>query len=495
MDGHQDRRGSINHDSGAWRRGVALPPAESGNRRNNRYEDAETPDDLWDDPSSTNPTKAAADFSAFGGNLEDDPLQITGEFDLGVMSEAAMKFEEDLRRGSGSGNSSQKGGSDGDGEVNDRHVNPKRPLASEGTTIRSGSGDNVSVFEDFDEPDMSNKDTSEESRNSIKAGEEQTASSRLMQMIGVTNDTKEDSNAEGEDTNVDATATDTTATNETITSEPATTSLFSFSSGVSKNPWGDPTPSSSTSTPPESFGLDLAAKLQESSIDPQLNMTNESERLKREEMERMRMREQEEEKRRATLLAQQQQAELVLRQQQAAREQQQKQAQQQQQAHSQQPQQGTSQIELILIDRISTILENTWGRSDLLSILSTLHNEDSRLIPMLRTIDILRALITRHPRRFALVKDPAFGSEMAVLLMNNAAWQQQRQAEELELRRAQEEERRMLQAREAARLEEEARKNNAKTEQITITDSPWYYADPQGNVQVCLFENNYVLFI
>lgn len=501
MDGHHERRGSINNDGGAWRRGVALPPAGEGasRRSGHRYDDAENPDDLWDDPSNTHQNGAAADFSAFGGNLDDDPLKVESEFDLGHMSEAARKFEEDFRQGSTtSSNSSHKPSSsdltvDSDGGIHNHNVNPRRPLASEGTTIRSGSGDNVSVFEDFGEPEAKisiTKDNTDESRNSIKSGDEQTASSRLMQMIGVTNDTnamKEDTNAKGDDTqNVDATATDTatdtdadTATTENINvnTEPATTSLFSFSSGVSKNPWGDPVPAVST-TPQESYGLDLAAKLRESSIDQQLGMQSETERMKREEMERMRLMEAEEEKRRATLLAQQQ-AELVLRQRQAAaREQQQKQAQQQQQQ-----QQGTSQIELILIDRISTILENTWGRSDLMSVLSTLHNEDSRLVPMLRTVDILRALIARYPRRFALVKDPAFGAEMAVLLMNNTVWQQQRQAEELELRRQQEEHQKMLAAREAARIEAEARAKNPPTEQITITDSPWYYADPQGNVQ------------
>lgn len=452
---------------------------------------------------------AAADFSMFGGSLDDDPLSVnsgggggggrSGAFDLGDMSEAARKFEEDFRRAKSSGNgikhekdSDGDDGGDKNGEENNYHVvNPSRPLASEGTTIRSGSGDDVNVFEDFEDPDSTmqtststtakSKDGGSNNEPSIKSGDEQSASSRLMQMIGVSNDANEK-----EDTNEDANATDNIMTS-TETTLPSTTlaPFMSFSSGISKNPWGEPAPISSTSVSnqKELFGLDLAAKLRESSNDQltgsgQNDATAAADRLRREEIERMRLLE-EEAKRRATLLAQQQQqqqqAELLLRQQQAAeREQQQKQA----------SQQGPSQVELILTERISTILENSWGRSNLMSVLSTLHSEDPRVVQLLGNVDALRALIARHTRRFALANDPTYGTEMAVLLMNNATWQQQQQADEL--RRRQEEHQKMIAARqqEAARIEAEQRAKEASSQRVVVTDSPWYYADPQGNVQV-----------
>ena len=466
-----NHRSSIGHGGGGdstWQRGVALPP-ERRSGGGGRYDDsdfAENPDDLWDDPSapSTSMSKmsAAADFSAFGGSLDDDPLSVDGAggggfFDLGNLSEAARKFEEDFRSGSskeldsGSLRSSNK-----DDDAHDHAVNPSRPLASAGTTIRSGSGDHVNVFEDFGDPsDPSHNDNSVEA---IRSGDAQSASSRLMEMIGVSNNIDGKDNVqtkEGGNTSDSAAAADT-----------ATASLFSFSSGVSKNPWGDPNPTAASTE--ESFGLDLAAKLRESTVDKQ----NDSNRLKQEEMERMRLMKAEEEKRRAATMAQQQ-AELLLRQQQ----------QQQQQKQSQQ--QGPGQVELILTERISTILENSWGRSDLISVLKTLHNEDSRVIQLLGSVDALRALVGRHPRRFALAKDPSYGTEMAVLLIDNATWQQQQQAEELR-RRQQEEHQKMLAMQEAARIEAEKRAKQAP-QPIVITDSPWYYADPQGNVQVSYF--------
>ncbi len=424
---------------------------------------------------------AAADFSAFGGALDDEPLKVVeggDAFDLAHMSEAARKFEEEIRGGDSTGDKTSSDDHDAtDENGHDHAVNPTRPLASEGTTIRSGSGDHVNVFEDFGDPESSGSTSAAattsttadtNARPAIKAGDEQSASSRLMQMIGVTNDGNE---ADSDDKNEEK--QDKESAVGDVKAEPVA-SLFRFSSGVSKNPWE--APSSTNAAPQESFGgLDLAAKLQESAVD-QTGMQIEAERLKREEMERIRLMEAEEEKRRALRAQQQQQAELLLRQQQqvAAREQQQKQA-----------QQGPSQIELILTERISTILENSWGRADLLSVLSTLHNEDARVVPLLGTVDALRALVARHPRRFALAKDQSFGAEVAVLLMNNATWQQQKQAEELQ-RRQQEEHQKILAAQqEAARIEAQTRAKNKSPEPVVITDSPWYYADPQRNVQVC----------
>ena len=495
LDNREDRRGSMSHShhhdnngggGDTWRRGVALPPAgEVNNRRSNRYDDiADNPDDLWDDPSAPQ-MAAASDFSAFGGALDDEPLKAGSDaFDLAQMSKAAREFEEDLRGGSGASSVS-----DSDGNQNDQSVNATRPLASAGTTIRSGSGDDVNVFEDFGEPEKNGSVTNVDSNNTspIKSGEKQSASSRLMQMIGVggkngSNEAK--MNDEGEP----QTADDPQKENidnivENANAESGAASLFSFSSGISKNPWGNPSASTpSAQEESSSFGLDLAAKLRDSQQQQQqVELQKESERLKMEEMERMRLREAEEEQRRVVLLAQQQQAqqaELRLRQQQAAaREQQQQQAQQQQQ--QQQAQQANAQIELILTDRIAAVLENSWGRSDLMSVLSTLHNEDSRVVPLLGTVDALRALIARHPRRFALMKDPSIGTEMAILIMNNVQWQQHKQAEDLQRRQQEEHRQKMLAAQQEAASRTEAEKSKP-----VITDSPWYYADPQGNVQV-----------
>ncbi len=455
---------------------------------------------------------AAADFSMFGGSLDDDPLSAhsgsgvrsgSGAFDLGDMSEAARKFEEDFRgaKSSGNGIKHEKDLDDSDdGDKNDEEnnyhiVNPTRPLASEGTTIRSGSGDDVNIFEDFGDPNSimessasttaKSKDGDSNNEPSIKSGDEQSASSRLMQMIGVSNDANEK-----EHNNEDGNATDKTLPSTTFET---VAPFMGFSSGISKNPWGDPAPISSTSVSnqKELFGLDLAAKLRESSNDQltgsgQNDATAGADRVRREEIERMRLLE-EEAKRRATLLAQQQQqqqqAELLLRQQQQQQQQQQQVAErEQQQKQASQP--GPSQIELILTERISTILENSWGRSNLMSVLSTLHSEDPRVVQLLGNVDALRALIARHTRRFALANDPTYGTEMAVLLMNNATWQQQQQADEL--RRRQEEHQKLIAARqqEAARIEAEQRAKEASSQQVVVTNSPWYYADPQGNVQV-----------
>ena len=62
-----------------------------------------------------------------------------------------------------------------------------------------------------------------------------------------------------------------------------------------------------------------------------------------------------------------------------------------QQAIQQQQQSAHSQVELVLMERISVILENSWGRSDLVSILNTLHSEDSRVIPLLGNAEALSA--------------------------------------------------------------------------------------------------------
>ncbi len=147
------------------------------------------------------------------------------------------------------------------------------------------------------------------------------------------------------------------------------------------------------------------------------------------------------------------------------------------------------------MERVSNILENSWGKSDLNSILSTLHAEDSRVIAILSTIDQLRALISRHPQRIQLGTEG--GVIMAQLRLNNQQWQvaqaQLAQAkavqeqQELQRRRLQEEQLRQQQAAQAqqealarARAEQERQKQQV----VTIDpNAPWFYADPQGNIQ------------
>ena len=441
----------------SWRRGVALPPGGEGGARHGsgRY-DSEDPDDLWDDPMSLN--EAAADFSAFGGSLDDVPKSAGKDaFDLTIMAEAAKEFDDDIR-----GNTEN-----GDANGHDHNVNPTRPLASAGTTIRSGSGDNVNVFEDFDAPRAAAAAAAAAAANDdpIRSGDDaKSASSRLMQMIGVSSGENKDSG-------------DPVILKGSNNEQSAESNIFSAfgASAVPSNPWGTPMAEPPSQHSNGGGGLDLSAKLREVRLAEKQNS----------EMELMKKREQKEEQRRAAMLAQQQ-AEAQARQA----------AMQKQQQQPQQPE--YSQVELILTERISTILENSWGRSDLMTVLQTLHNDDPRVVPLLGTVDALRALIVRHPRRFALTKDPTFGAEMAVLVMNNNQWQQHQASEEMKRRQQDEqhEQQKILAAKQEAesraKAEAEARASEAEaearaSENIVITDAPWYYADPQGNIQVCRF--------
>lgn len=393
-DGH-NHRSSSHGEPNRWQRGVALPPADRNRASSsNRYADAESPDELWDDPSNIVNTAPAADFSAFGGSLDDAP-DSGDKFDLSAMAEAAKKFDNDFHKSDSIASTGENM------ETHDHKVNPLRPLAAAGTTIRSGVGEDVNVFEDFDTPNESDSER-------MKLGNDQSASSKLMEMIGVSSEPD--------------------AKSSSTAPEPAASGIFTsgFSSFISNNPWGTPAPA-----PGAHPGLDLAAKLRDDEI--------------------RRQQQQEEERKRVAMLAQQQarQAEM-------------------------QKQQGHSQVELILIERISTILENSWGRSDLVSVLQTIHNDDPRVIPLLGSIDALRALIARHPNRFGFVKDPTFGTEMVVLVTNNAQWVDQQKVDEELKRRQLAEQQRMIAAREA---EERARN-------VMITSAPWFYADPQRNIQV-----------
>lgn len=427
-----DRRISRRGDSGGggggrWQRGVALPPPDQTKKGR---ENSDNPDDLWDDPADN--TGAAIDFSAFGANL-DGPSGDTGgdAFDFDKMAEASRKLEEEMRGGPPRSRASSDANSV-DVDNTELKIDPKRPLASIGTTIRSGSGDGINVFEDFDDP------ASGEEAAPIKSlGEDPSASSRLMKMIGVVKDEP---------------AAGAPAASAWGAQEPASSQQANKDFGISLNPWGGPAiPSQGERTQPQQQqGLDLQARLREAA---------EAEQQKARELELRRRQEQEETQRRAAAQQQGGQAQPAT-----------------QQAGVQ------SQVELVLVERISTILENTWGRADLMAILTTLHAEDSRVIPLLNNVDALRALLLRNPRRIALRQDPASRAEMAVLLITNSQWSQ---TQEQEARVQQQE----MQRREQQRMQEEQRKAVAERAQsemrnfVVIPDAPWYYSDPQKNIQ------------
>ena len=409
--------------SGRWQRGVALPPPDQV-KKNRENKDAENPSDLWDDPVATD---AAADFSAFGAMPQDDE-----PFDFEKMAEATRKFDEDIH-GSRSRTSSMANSDDGVSEPTVK-VDPKRPLASIGTTIQSGSGDNVNVFEDFDEPGSGDK---EEGKPAIKGGEEDaSASSRLMAMIGVKKET------------APADAASEPAARAWGGAEPGSKENAS----VPLNPWGGPLLPSQDAQ--GGGGFDIQARMREEEM---AQNAREAEVARRQQQER------EEVQRRA-----------------AAEEQSRNAANLQQQQQQQQQQDGVqSQVELVLMERISTILENAWGQSDLVSILSTLHAGDSRVIPLLSNTDALRALILRNPRRIALRPNPVFGTEMASLLLTNAQWLQEKTAQEQAKAAAQAQQQEIQRREEQRKMQERA----AQQKVSVVSGAPWYYSDPQNNVQ------------
>jgi hypothetical protein len=493
---------------GRWQRGVALPEGDNrsnmhrgggrddsgrsmSNRYNNNYE-AEDPDDLWDDPTTTSGrggiggggvSGADADFSAFGGSLEEEPKSRgrtnMSAFELTDMSKAAAAFESELHGHKKGGDNGITHDDDDDaaeeegGATSQRNVDPSRPLASSGTTIRSGSGDNVNVFEDFgDAPPAGDggggvEDVGGGEDLPIKGvNEENNPSSRLMKMIGVAGTGEAAGGASSTAGGADIASKPGEVSNsasEAAASVPSNP-WGAMPSSVSVNPWGDAT-GGGFGTQPTNEAENAAAIAQR--------------KLQEEEILRQRLQKQQQE---AAMLAKQQ-AEM-----QAAQQRQQEQIKQQQ-----------NQVELVLIERISSFLENSWGRSDLPSILAALHADDSRVIAILSSVEALRALIARHPQRIQLGRDPTMGAEMAALRLTNAQWQvhqAQLQAQAQQLQAAQEQElmrRRQLQeeqarqqqqqAEEMARREAEERMKRERLSQSVVPNAPWFYADPQGNIQ------------
>eukprot|EP00591_Stephanopyxis_turris_P011015 CAMPEP_0195515358 /NCGR_PEP_ID=MMETSP0794_2-20130614/6448_1 /TAXON_ID=515487 /ORGANISM="Stephanopyxis turris, Strain CCMP 815" /LENGTH=1362 /DNA_ID=CAMNT_0040643761 /DNA_START=213 /DNA_END=4301 /DNA_ORIENTATION=- len=524
---------------GRWQRGVALPPAsEDPLGRGGKASEAETPDELWDDPLATSTSGAAPDFSQFGVPLLDDddggaPLVNSSSgsmFDLGKMSEAARKFEEELH-----GPQKVEGEDPPDDNPDNTHmttVDPRRPLASLGTTIRSGSGEDVNVFEDFEAPPSpeetsdhtSSTDTPEEipktednaetnanessdpsqpdsstSTSSEPVQSEMTSSNLLMQMIGVVGSGESSAagltpwgNIGGDNAENDPTST------------PASIACVK-STYVPSNPWD--TPSTSMTD-----GMDLTTRLETAMSEQKARETRkqveEDQRRQKEaeaEKQRLLQKQQEEEvQRQATIKAQQE-----AQQQHALRAQQQsQQAQQPQQQQQQQQQQQPSQVEMVLMERITAILENSWGRASLMQILTNLHQQDARVIPLLGSTDALHALIARHPQRIALAKDPTHG-DLAMLIMTNAQFlqhQQNQQQEDLQRQRlvqqqqqaaaraaaeaeAQAKQQAALLAAQQEKLRQEEEVQKKKQDELqrqqkpVVTNAPWYYADPQGNIQ------------
>lgn len=455
--------------SGRWRRGVALPPTEDGARRKDR--DADNPNELWDDPIGGS-GGAASDFSAFGGILGDsnDPgvdVDDADAFDFEKMAEASRKLEEEMH-----GSRSEMDNGEEDDEDDEQRitvkVDPKRPLATLGTTITSGSGNDVNVFEDFDSPSEPENDAP-----AIRSGDaDPNASSRLMKMIGVNKDAPPSDSAGGEPSNPWGASTAPDGISGVSDQSPSGDPIIGGIGGLSSipsNPWGDPIIQTAVSDDPVVGGMDLAARLGALASEQKTRDVLVEQRAQEVEIRRR----QEDEAQRRGLAQRQAEEQAYQQRAQAA-------AMLQQQAQNQQ-----SQVELVLMERICAILENSWGRSDLISILTTLHSEDSRVIPLLSNVDALTALIARSPQRVALRRDPNFPGDMAVLVLTNAQWQQQQVARS---RSRQEELHRHEQQR---RIEEEAAAARARSEAqhravaSIVPDAPWFYSDPQNNIQVC----------
>jgi len=455
------RRESSTSAGGRWQRGVALPtessgkPGGGGSNRSSSKE-AENPNDLWDDPGGAADSGAAADFSAFGSMPADDNTGSDEPFDFDKMAEASRKLEEEMhgRRSRASSNASAS--EVAAANVHTVAIDANRPLAAAGTTIRSGSGDDVNVFEDFDENDVAAPAEEGEPAPIQKADADPNASSRLMAMIGVQKDASvaSDPKLSAWGSGGAAAGGASGGSADPVAAAAAKDAL----AGIPLNPWGGPMLGSGDSGP-QTQGLDLQAQLREAELKQKAAVAAEAQRRREQEEAQLRRQQQEDQER-------------------------------QRQQQSQSQQEGVqSQVELVLMERISTILENSWGRSDLVSILSTLHAEDSRVIPLLSNVDALRALLLRNPRRVAIRQDPALRAEMAALLVTNAQWQQQQLQQQQQQQQQQALQRQQQQQEELQRREQHQRRLEAEQaaaaqqQQRIVPDAPWYYSDPSKNIQ------------
>jgi hypothetical protein len=289
--------------------------------------------------------------------------------------------------------------------------------------------------------------------------EEDAASSRLMKMIGVGIGNSNDDAAEPP---MDVTSGWNNAPRSSGTAEMSSSPSAGF--GISKNPWG-------LSIAPAPAPDAEAWNLKQMQIQQEEELVVAARAL--EEQQQRKLREEEVARQQASAAAA---------------------------AAAQQQQRGQpSQVEMVLMERVSSMLENTWGKADLGSILAVLHREDARVVPLLGNVDALRALLMRHPARIQLVRDPNFGVDVAVLRQTNAQFlqhqQQQQQQNEMERQHRQ-----LLQARQAAaeaKAQEQAaqqlafeleqqKKQQQQQHQVVVpkvTSAPWFYSDPQGNIQ------------
>lgn len=443
------RARTTQQEANRWQRGMALPPPDKKNANAN----ASNPDDLWDDPL-TSSADNQNDDDAFGSSgLGGDDLE---PFDFEKMAAASAQLEQEIKGTKDSSAKKDSVASESQRRGDVKEVNPKRPLAAAGTTIQSGSGDNVNVFEDFDDPGASPvalDDSDDLPAENQSSGND--ASTQLMAMIGVQPAEKEKSQAIAKD------SAETRDSNQTEDPSPslapwgmslgiggtnltsdtginATPSTTVPGLNLPLNPWGGTMGSQAMPAGGPINPADLQAQLRH----------DEMRKAREEEMRRL---QQMEEARRLAIAKQQ--AEEHARQVAIHKQQ------QEQQAGVQ------SQVEQVLMERICAILESTWGRAGVINLIQKLHADDPRVIPLLNSPDALRALIQRNPQRAVLRNDPSLGGEIVVLQMTNSQWQEHRQAQ----MRIQKEEQLSM---EASRVRAQMNFN-----------APWYYSDPQGNIQ------------
>lgn len=365
-------------------------------------------------------------------DLWDDP---DDELDFAKMAEASAQMEHELR-----------GTKEQDEEPEIEEDEPKGGGAFISRNA-IGSGDHVNVFEEeaqaataessatvvsVEEPEPTPPAQPEPVIHKAGSDGGVDESSRLMAMIGVSKPTAEEASLWG-----------------------------SASAAVPLNPWGAP-PSSTSNN-------DAAAA----------SAAAEQQRLKRQA--------EEEQQRQEILRMEQEQARRqeharLEREQRARREQEQHAAAQAAAAAA-----NPSEVELVLMERISTILESQWGHSDLVSILSLLHAEDSRVIALLGSVDALRALIQRHPRRVEIRLDPARRAEIAQLLLTNAQYRQEQENQRRDqLMQEELQRRRMMAEQEQKRLQQRQMQMSAPSPPAMPpidANMPWYYSDPSRNIQ------------
>ncbi len=444
-----------NTEGRMWARGTKLPPAPTsseGNNKNSKH----AKDDLWD---SVGPASDFTEFGALPGSLGGGKME---KFDLCDMANAASAFEEEMAAlRLADKEAAAKTVNNSNNNNNNKNVNRI-------DTIMRSAGDNVNVFEDIGDDDgaASHNNHHQQSSNIHKSN---AAGSRLMQMIGAGSTSSGESSA-------------------SLSAAPIRPSL------VPSNPWGTSSKSSS-SKDAEAAAKEAAAAEAENAA-----------RLEREEAaaEAAKLAAAEEARENARRNEAAAEASAVAQQASALAQQQLEAAEAQQRAAALAA--YNAQVESVLMERICALLEANWGKVEINSVLSTLHREDERVIPLLRSTDELRSLIIRNVNRVQLVKVNGNGAEFAVLVTNNNPLQQQQAALQQQQQQAAQQQaaaRQQVQAAEAAaiaKLQADARERErllllheqqqqaaaiaAQKQQLAGgSNNAWYYADPQGAIQ------------